>query len=150
MRLYLIQHGLSLPEEVDPQKGLSEEGRAQTLRMVEFLKERNIKVDTIWHSEKLRSIQTAQILAECTPNAEIKKRSDLNPLESVDAFPPEIEVLNKDLMIVGHLPFLQKLASQLLVGSERYGLISFRNSGVVCMEYDEGWKIVWIVTPDLI
>lgn len=150
MRLYLIQHGLSLPEDVDPEKNLSEEGKADTLKVARFLKERNLKVDLIWHSKKERSVQTAQILLEHISGAETVSRNDINPLDSVDKFPQELQALNEDLMIVGHLPFLQRLASQLLLGSTDFELICFRNSGVIAMEYKDSWKLLWILTPDLI
>lgn len=150
MRLYLIQHGLSLPEEKDPEKPLSPEGKEQTQKIAEFLKAKSLKVDSIWHSPKSRAIQTAEIISNSIFCSEIKERNDLNPLDPVEKFPDEIKSLNKNLMIVGHLPFLQKLASLLLSGSETNQFISFKNSGVVCLESANIWKIVWMITPELI
>ena len=150
MRLYLVQHGLSLPEEKDPQRSLSEEGKEDVCKVAKFLKAKNIKVDYIWHSKKIRSVQTAQIIAKVFSYTKIDERNDLNPMEPVDKFPGELQGLNKDLMIVGHLPFLQKLASLLLTGSDKLELISFKYSGVVCLEYQEKWKIAWFLTPDLV
>jgi len=149
MRLYLIQHGLALPEEKDPEKSLSQEGKEQTQKIAEFLKTKSVKVDAIWHSPKLRAIQTAQIISKSIFCPEIQEINDLNPLDSVEKFPEEIQSLNKDLMIVGHLPFLQKLASLLLSGSETNQFISYKNSGAVCLEYTDTWKIAWMVTPEL-
>ncbi len=150
MKLYLIQHGISLPEEKDPEKSLSPEGKEETQRTAEFLKTKNIKVDAVWHSPKLRAMQTAQIISNSIFCSETKERNDLNPLNSVENFPEEIKSLDKNLMIVGHLPFLQKLASLLLSGSETNQFISFKNSGVVCLEYTDTWKIAWMITPVLL
>jgi len=150
MKLYLIQHGMALSEEKDPAKPLSPEGKEETQRTAEFLKTKSIKVDAVWHSPKLRAIQTAQIVADSIFCSEIKERDDLNPLDSVENFPQEIKSSNKNLMFIGHLPFLQKLASLLLSGSETNQLISFKNSGVVCLEYTDDWKLAWIVTPVLL
>jgi len=150
MKLYLVQHGLALSEEIDPKKGLSQQGRLEAKRMAAFLSTKNVKVDVIWHSKKERSYQTAQIFLENMPGAEILSRDDLNPQDAVENFPVQIQSLNKDLMIVGHLPFLQKLASLLLLASADYGLFTFKNSGVVYMEYKNTWQVLWIVTPDLI
>lgn len=150
MKLYLIQHGIALPEEKDPEKSLSPEGKEETQRTAEFLKTKNIEVDAVWHSPKLRAAQTAQIIANSILCPEIKERDDLNPLDSVENFPQEIKSLNKNLMIIGHLPFLQKLASLLLSRSETNQSISFKNSGVVCLEYTDNWKISWMVTPSLL
>lgn len=150
MRIYLIQHGIALPEEKDPKKSLSPEGKEETQRTAEFLKTKSIKVDAVWHSPKLRAIQTAQIVANSIFYSETKERNDLNPLDSVENFSEEIKSLDKNLMIVGHLPFLQKLSSLLLSGSETNQFISFKNSGVVCLEYTDTWKIAWMITPVLL
>jgi phosphohistidine phosphatase len=55
-------------------------------------------------------------------------------------------------MIVGHMPFVSKLASLLLTGSESSGTVAFRQSGIVCLNYsDENqWQLSWMITPDLL
>jgi len=150
MKLYLIQHGLSLPEEKDPKRPLSAEGEEETQKTAEFLKTKGITVDCIWHSSKLRAIQTAQIISKFIRCPEILERHDLNPLDSVSKFAEEIKFLNKDLMIIGHLPFLEKLAALLVTGTESYKIVAFKYSGVVCLEYSDTWKIAWIITPQLL
>jgi phosphohistidine phosphatase len=149
MKLYLLQHGVALPEERDPAKPLSPEGKEETQRAAEFLKTKSIRVDAVWHSPKLRAVQTAQIVTDSIFCPEIKERHDLNPSDPVESFPEEIKSLNKNLMIIGHLPFLQKLASLLLSGSETNQFVTFKNSGLVCLEYKDTWKIAWIVIPVL-
>jgi len=150
MRLYLIQHGLALPEDKDPQKSLSPEGKEATRKIAKFLKLKNVKVDSVWHSKKMRSIQTAKILSEYLSCQTILARDDLNPNDTVDVIAKEIQELSKDIMIVGHLPFLQKLASLILSSSQDNELISFIYSGVVCFEYKEFWRLLWMVTPELL
>ncbi len=110
MILYLIQHGIAVPEEQDPQKPLSMEGIEDTKKMARFLKEKDLKVEQIWHSKKMRSVQTAQIISEAITCKNMEERDDIDPKNPVDKFREEIQGLNADLMIVGHLPFLQKLA----------------------------------------
>lgn len=151
MKLYLVQHGISVPEEQDPQKPLSEEGRSQTGKTARFLKEKNIKVENIWHSTKARSVQTAQMISEAVTHTKMTERNDLNPNDPVDKVRQELQKLNADTMIVGHLPFLPKLASLLLAGTETPGLISFKNSGVVCLESGEKetWQLSWSFPPEL-
>lgn len=150
MKLYLIQHGLALSEEKDSRKPLSSEGRDTTQKIGNFLKTKGVEVECIWHSEKLRAIQTAQIISESISCDRTEKRKDLNPLDPLDKFYTEFLKMNRDLMIVGHLPFLQKLASLLLTGSDNFELVSFRYSAVLCLEYREKWKIAWFITPELI
>jgi len=149
MKLYLIQHGISLPAEEDPLKGLSERGKENTLKIVARLKEIHIRVDYLWHSKKLRSAQTAQILLNSLPPAELIERSDINPNDPVDKIEKEILNLNMGLMIVGHLPFLQKLLSKLITGTETYQLVKFVNSAVIALDYQKSWQISWIITPEI-
>jgi phosphohistidine phosphatase len=148
MKLYLIQHGLALPKEKDPERPLSTQGEAQTQRTAEYLMSRSLNVDAIWHSKKLRAAQTAEIIAETLSCGKIQERDDLNPPDSVEKIPEEILASKMDIMIIGHLPFLQKLASLLLTGSEDNEIIAFKNSGVVSLDYDEKWKIDWLVSPE--
>lgn len=148
MKLYLIQHGLALSKEEDPERSLSAQGKAQTQRTAEYMKSRSINVDAIWHSTKLRAVQTAEIIAEALACGEIQARDDMNPLDTVEKLPEEILASNKDIIIIGHLPFLQKLATRLLTGSEESEIIAFKNSGVVSLNYDEKWKIDWLVRPE--
>ena len=150
MKLYLIQHGLAVPEDVDPQKPLSRQGVEATQKTARFLKDRAVKADSIWHSPKMRAVQTARIISRSVSCQEMEERDDLNPRDPVDKFPAEFQKTNTDRMIAGHLPFLQKLVSLLLTGSDGLELISFKNSGVVCLEYEEAWKLAWFVTPDLL
>lgn len=148
MKLYLIQHGLALVKKEDPERPLSAGGRAQTQGTAEYLKSRSVQVDAIWHSTKLRAVQTAEIIAEALACGKIQARDDLNPLDPVEKFPGELLASSKDIMIIGHLPFLQKLADHLLTGSEESKIIAFKNSGVVSLDYDDKWKIDWLVSPE--
>ncbi len=150
MKLYLIQHGLAQPKEWDPLKPLSPEGEAQTEKTAEFLKRIGLKVDTLWHSPKHRAVQTARIIDERINCGHIQERDDLNPLDSVSKMPELIRQEGRDLMIVGHLPFLEKLVSLLLTDSEENQPVQFSNSGLICLEYEERWRLVWAVTPDLV
>ena len=142
MKLYLVQHGISLSEEVDPEKSLSPDGEERSRKIAEFLKEKSVQVDVLWHSPKKRAVQTAHILSETVASPEIQERKDLNPMDPVGNLSKEIEPLNKNLMIVGHLPFLQKLISLLLSGKEDSQFISIKNS--------DSWKVLWAVTPELL
>jgi len=148
MILYLVQHGKALSKDENSQRPLSDEGREETGKIAAFLKQRDITVDFIWHSKKLRAAQTAQIISVSITTQRIEERGDLNPLDPVDKFPQGLLDLNKDIMIVGHLPFLQRLSSLLLTGTQNQEPVSFVNSGVVCLEHKEGWSISWDITPN--
>jgi phosphohistidine phosphatase len=55
-------------------------------------------------------------------------------------------------VIVGHLPFLSKLASQLLCGSEKHYIADFPYAGAMCLEQidREKWFIKWFINPGII
>jgi phosphohistidine phosphatase len=150
MNLYLVQHGQALAEYDDPLRALNDEGRKNAEKIAQFLRSNNIEVEEIWHSRKLRAMQTGQIIYQYIPCRKIVERDDLNPQDPVDKFPGEILEFEKDLIIVGHLPFLQKLASLILTGSSNFNLISFQYSAIACLQYQENWKIAWFVISDII
>lgn len=149
-KLYLVQHGKALSEDINPKRPLSEEGREDVERIANFLKGR-ISLDVIWHSEKLRAKETAQILAEyLLPKEGLKELKGLSPLDPVESLPRKIIGERKNIMIVSHLPFLQKLCSLILTGSENYNLVNFSQAGCVYLEEREKtFGICWIITPEL-
>ena len=55
-------------------------------------------------------------------------------------------------MLVGHLPFLQKLASKLVNDNESFQVVGFKQGGVVCLERmeEDGWSVKWMMVPELL
>ena len=150
MKLYLIQHGQALSKEEDPRRPLSEKGKLQTERMAAFMRSKGIEAGVLWHSKKLRAVQTAKIIARAIEGISVIERDDINPLDPPDSFPARIRETGRDLIIVGHLPFLSKLTSLLLAGLQEYEIVSFVNSGIVCLERRDVWRIGWFVRPELV
>jgi phosphohistidine phosphatase len=152
MRLYLVQHGEAVSEEIDPSRPLTEKGKVDVSKMAGFLKETNLKINVIWHSTKRRARETAQILDEILGSKEgIFEKEGLAPNDPVGRWKKEFEIEKRDIMVVGHLPFLQKLVSLFLVGSETHELIEFHQGGVVCLERKENgkWRLVLAITPEV-
>lgn len=151
MAVYLVQHGKSLSKEIDPGQGLSEEGAAETGCMARLAKDLGLQVSGILHSGKTRARQTAEILAAALGLAgSIKEAPGLNPLD--DVVPWSSVHPGARLMLVGHLPFMQRLAALLVTGSQEKPVIRFQNSGIVCLDREEGsdnWTIRWALVPKL-
>jgi len=148
MKVYLVQHAKPKPEEEDPQKPLSEQGEVEAQKVAEFAK--NIKVNKIQHSGKLRAQQTAEILGKLL-GVEVVKADSLEPMADTQIWANRLEEQSEDVMLVGHLPHLTKLASQLLTQNQEKPVISFKQGGIVCLEKTErGWQVAWMVTPDLL
>ncbi len=150
MKLYLVQHGEARSEKEDPERSLTDLGRDEVRLISKVAKKLNLLPSTIYHSTKLRAKQTAEILGEAL-NIPAQSSEGLNPNDPILPWVERISKENKDLMIVGHLPFLDKLASFLLSGDENARLILFRYGAIVCLEQkeDKKWAVSWILTPEM-
>ncbi|MBI5674881.1 MAG: phosphohistidine phosphatase SixA [Nitrospirae bacterium] len=150
MSLFLVQHGKSLSKEVDPEQGLSDEGRSETEEIASAAEARGLWIDRIIQSGKKRAAQTAEIFAfRLHPTGGVQMMDGLNPLDNVASFAEKINA-SENLMLVGHLPFMERMASFLITGAEDKPVIRFQNSGIVCLERDENsghWTIRWTLFP---
>ena len=151
MPLLLVQHGKNLSKEIDPEKGLSPEGREDVERISGMLRGYGVSVASIWHSGLKRARQTAEIFAASLGNdLEPLGKDGLAPLDDVTALN-----LNPDenLMIIGHLPFMEKLASYLVTGSpDRPPVVKFQNGGIVALDKNDetgSWFIKWTLFPNI-
>lgn len=152
MALYLVQHGKSLTKDIDPEQGLSEEGIAETRRIAQAAKGYPIQVRQIRHSTKKRALQTAALFQETLmPQAPMEVMEGLGPLDDVKAIAGMI-INERDVMLVGHLPFMERLASFLITGSTDKRVFKFQNGGIVCLdrELESGnWFIKWALVPTI-
>ena len=54
-------------------------------------------------------------------------------------------------MIVGHLPFLGRLVSQLAFGDADRTFVQFEAAGLVALQFQDGhWMITCVVDPELL
>jgi len=152
MTLYLVQHGQSLPKDVDPDQGLSEKGVAETERIAGVAKNYHIKVGQILHSVKTRARKTAGILASAlNPVNGVKEVDGLKPMDDVAVFAAALKP-DTHTMLVGHLPFMERMASYLVTGSIDHPVFKFQNSGIVCLDQDpetKSWVITWTLMPHI-
>jgi phosphohistidine phosphatase len=152
-RIYLVQHGEAVSEEKDPSRPLTEKGRRDSAKTAQFLKASGIKVDVIWHSTKLRAVETARIFADILlPNDGVEEKEGLAPMDAPNAIFIALTLAKKNIMLVGHLPFLQKLISLILFNTDNYDIVKFNMGGVIALEQtEEGrWKIVFEIISDLL
>ena len=153
MRVYLVQHGIPKPESEDPQKSLSEIGKVEVEKVAQVLKKSGIKVSKIFHSGKLRAKQTAEIMGDyLNPLEGITEAEGLNPLDPPEIWAEKLSNFKDDIMLVGHLPHLQKLCSLLVINNSEKPVIKFRQGGVVALERDDkgNWIISWALYPEFI
>lgn len=154
MKIYLVQHAESKGKEEDPDRSLTDEGLQNIGRVAVYAKlHLEIDVKEILHSGKLRARQTAEILTRhLNPPGGVKAVDGLEPLADPGIWAERIAADGNDIMLVGHLPHLARLAGVLLCGNEDQEIIAFRNAGIVCLEgdADSGWKLLWMITPSII
>ena len=150
MAIYLVQHGKSLPEDVDPDKGLSGEGKKEVEHVAAEAKRYGLNMAAIRHSGKKRALQTAEVFQSILGSrGGVQKMSGLGPMDDVTTL---AAILNQHeyTMFVGHLPFMEKLVAYLIRGSAEIPVIKFKNGAIVCLEKErEGgeWIIQWVIPP---
>lgn len=152
MALYLVQHGKSLPKEQDPEQGLSPEGIAEVERIAGVARGYGVQVSAIDHSGKKRARQTAELFAVALqPPQGVRERPGLNPMDDVTPVAGELDPQD-NLMLVGHLPFMERLASYLITGKTDNLVFKFQNGGVVCLDKEPAgnlWFIKWTLMPQV-
>jgi len=151
MTVYLVRHGAAKSEAEDPARPLSEMGRDQVRRVARHAAGAGLRVAEIRHSGLLRARETAEILAtHLSPARRTKATEGLRPGDDAAMAQAAIEAAADPVMLVGHLPHLDRLASALLVGRPERTLIGFSEAAVVCLAKTEGlWLLHWMLTPDL-
>jgi phosphohistidine phosphatase len=150
MKLYLVQHGEAKSEAEDPRRSLTDQGRKEVEQVAQAAKRLGLHPSKIYHSGKRRAMQTAEILANAL-RSPVEATLGLNPNNDVRNWADRVSRVKEDLLIVGHLPFLEKLASLLATGDESVRPVLFRYGGIVYLEQKESarWGVRWIFTPEM-
>ena len=150
MKLYLVRHGITVT--ANGEQTLSEMGIQQTQEIGRFLKQSGVKIDAILHSEKLRAQQTAQLIGQIVePDLTPIQSPGLKPDDPIAPILQEIATFDRDVMIVSHLPLLEKLLTILTLGIDTLCPIDFCGTCVVCLQgTGHIWQIAWVISPQLI
>ena len=151
MRLFLVQHGEAKAEAEDPDRPLTERGREEATRVANAARRLRLKPAIIYHSGKLRAKQTAEIFSAALQQP-VEFAPGLNPNDDIRPWNERAKRESEDIMLVGHLPFLDKLSAHLLAGYERARMIFFRYAAIICLERreDQTWGIRWLLTPEMV
>ena len=153
MFLYLVQHGEAVTKEEDPERPLSSLGVVDVNRVAGFVAGNcGVVVGTkIHHSGKLRARQTAEIIASALKLPGPEQGDNLNPMDDPAVWQSRLSECLNDQVLVGHLPYMSRLASLLLTGDPEIGVVKFRMGGIVAMKREEGlWSLQWMVVPEII
>jgi len=154
MNLYLVQHAEALPKEQDKDRPLSSEGLQNIRRTSYFAAEvLQVRIYNIFHSGKTRAEQTAVFLGKrLNPTDGVNVTDGLKAKDKPSIWAERLKEQTADVMLVGHLPHLKRLASLLLCGDPEKEIIKFRNAGIVNLVKDDKdiWSIGWILYPEMV
>lgn len=153
MFLYLVQHAEAMSEIEDVSRSLSKNGIADIKKVAEFAAGLNIDVNQIFHSGKMRALQTAQILEErITAYMGIEKADGLAPMDDPDLWFTTLSDMNDEVMVVGHMPHLARLASLLLCGNKDKKVVNFEMGCIACLQREDNynWLVKWMIKPGMI
>jgi len=144
MRLYLMRHGEAEDPSINPDRGLTSEGKLAIEAIARKLIQKSVHPMQIYHSTKKRAQQTANITAcivatDTTPEAMDNLKPNDNPENIIDV----INSWTDDTLLVSHLPFIPSLLN-LLTGEKES--ILFTPGTVACLLHlGNKWELEWTI-----
>lgn len=146
--LYLVQHGQAKVEDEDPQRPLTDRGVHDVTDVARLAVDRiGCRPGRVVHSGKQRARQTAEIWGGLL-GIEPEEGDGLAPNDDPTTWVERIANEPVDLMLVGHLPHLGRLASVLVTAESSRELIGFQQGGLVALDRQEaGWLVALALPP---
>ena len=150
MLVYLVRHGEAVNEREDLARPLSKQGETDIRELAELLAHRfRLMPGHIFHSPRLRAVQTASIFSQVLPRVPAPEEADgLGPMDDPAVWAERLGVMDLDIMLVGHLPHLPRLASLLLLSDDGREILDFTPGTVVCLEKTGAWRMKWMISPN--
>lgn len=154
MELYLMQHGSSLPAELDPERPLSPVGHDCVVKSAQAMRRMGLDFDAILVSSRTRSRQTGAIVAKTLRLPETR----IHELEAISANAPAEHTLDvlrtfadrEAVLVVGHLPNLANLAALLVTPCGALSL-RFDNACLTRIDLEDPeparGQLCWHLTP---
>ncbi len=162
MNIYLLRHGLAVERgsakyRDDRDRPLTAEGRAKVKRIAQAMTAMDLEFDAILSSPFVRARETAELVA-----AGVKPRRKVTLCDALaaDAEPAEIvphltalKPAPKEVLLVGHQPYLGNLAS-LLLASTSPDALEFKKGGLAKLRVSgspaaRSASLEWLLTPRL-
>jgi phosphohistidine phosphatase len=149
MNVFLMRHGDALPATENPQRPLSPHGRRRVEEVARRAVERGVRVSAIYHSGILRAKETAELVAEYVSAVRgMAPLAGLMPEDDPAILKPELEVAADSILLVGHLPFMSRLAGLLVNNDPEQPVVEFSPASIVCCTRSAPrWKFDWQIAP---
>lgn len=163
MNLFILRHGLAsdpgedgLPKDLpDAERPLTAKGKQRLWRGTEAMRTLKLEFDFVVSSPLLRARQTAQIVTEAL---ELRRKliltDHLAPAGSPKLLLEQLEELGpraKNILLVGHEPYLSRLIALLISGSTA-AAIELKKGGLAKLDVDQlrfarCARLGWLLTP---
>jgi phosphohistidine phosphatase len=148
---YLVRHGEAFPETQDPRRPLTPTGRANVEQLGRLAAAKGIRPAAIYHSGILRAKQTAEILgAQLAPDIQVQSITGLMPEDDPAIAAAELETAQEPIMLVGHLPHMNRLAALLITKDLSREVVDFRPGSMVCCSRGVSqWTLAWMLEGEI-
>jgi len=161
VNFYLLRHGIAVEPgtpgfENDSERPLIPKGERRLHKAAAAMKRMELSFDLILSSPFLRARQTAEIVAG---ELKLKKRLQFTDTLACGGNPKNLvgllaglESAPKNVLLVGHEPYLSRLISLLVSGSADAVAIEMKKGGLCKLEVGElrpgqCARLVWLLTP---
>lgn len=151
MKVYLAHHAHAFSKEEDPQRHITPKGGEQSDRIGTRLKALGLKPARILHSDKQWTIDTAQRVGAKLGVPAVQTAYPVNTDDPIAPFIAEITASTADLMMCGHVDYLERAASQLVCGDEKRKVVNFKpgNGTLACFEGEgKNWALTFMWRQD--
>ncbi len=153
MRLYLVRHGKAEQGGGEWERPLTARGIRDVGRIAACLEKAGCRVARVVHSGRTRARQTAELLsAAVNPQGRVEEmRIGLQPDDATDVLAKAAAGWDDDVMVVGHQPFMGRMAAHLLCGDSGVPLVTVKTGSVICCERTGGgWALCWMIVPSIV
>ena len=145
MWLHLVQHGHAKTEAQDPERPLTDRGAADVRRVAELAAAAGITTGRICHSGKTRARQTAEAWGQVL-GAPVELAEALAPRDDPSVWAKQVAMNTGDLMLVGHMPHLGRLAGVLLTDDPERPVVAFQPGALVGLQKSQaGWSVALVL-----
>jgi phosphohistidine phosphatase len=152
MHVYLIQHAEAVSSDINLERPITERGARDTERLAIFARKHlGAGISRIYHSGKTRARQTAEIFAHHLDlDSALTQADALDPDSDPSVWAMRINELDENVMLVGHMPHIGRLASTLVTGDPNKQIVDIRNSAIMKLSKagHGNWLVAEYVTPD--
>lgn len=144
MNLYLLRHGIAVDPSApdfakDAERPLTPKGKRRLLQIAKAMGVLKIAPDVIFSSPYVRAKQTAEIVAKSLKRRKkLKFTDELTPGGNPKSLIQQLNELHpkpKNILLVGHEPYLSKLIALLTAGNTGMA-IDLKKGGLCKLETD--------------